>query len=127
MLASCYGASGADVQLLGAEPGERTAKLFGPVSYVEPRASLPAAEVGGVNVHVGAAFDGRDRRRLERVCRYMARPPVCQERITRLGDSIRYEFKKAWRNGTKAVLLSQLDFIARLCALVPPPRFHTLR
>jgi hypothetical protein len=57
----------------------------------------------------------------------MARPPVCQERITRLGDSIRYEFKKAWRNGTKAVLLSPLDFIARLCALVPPPRFHTLR
>ena len=63
VLVSCYGASAADVQLLGAEPGERTAKLFGPVSYAEPRAPLPAAEVGGVNVHVGAAIDGRDRRR----------------------------------------------------------------
>jgi hypothetical protein len=39
------------------------------------------AESGGVNVHVGPAIDGRDRKRLERLCRYMARPPVCQERL----------------------------------------------
>ena len=37
------------------------------------------AEVGGVNVHASAAIDGRDRRRLERLCRYMARPPLCQK------------------------------------------------
>ncbi|NVB43699.1 transposase, partial [Pseudenhygromyxa sp. WMMC2535] len=39
------------------------------------------AEVGGVNVHAGPAIDGRDRRRLERLCRYVARPPVAQERL----------------------------------------------
>ena len=38
-----------------------------------------------------------------------------------------YRFKRAWRDGTHAVVLSAADFIARLCALVPPPRFHLMR
>ena len=38
-----------------------------------------------------------------------------------------YRFKKAWRDGTHAVVLSPEDLIARLCALVPPPRFHLIR
>ena len=36
-------------------------------------------------------------------------------------------FKRAWRDGTHAVVLSPEDFIARLCALVPPPRVHLMR
>ncbi|KIG12836.1 hypothetical protein DB30_00954 [Enhygromyxa salina] len=38
-----------------------------------------------------------------------------------------YKFKRAWKDGTHAVVLEQLDFIARLVALIPPPRFHMLR
>jgi hypothetical protein len=65
VLASCYGASVGDRQLLGAVPGERTRKLVHPVREVaSPDEAL--ADVGGVNVHLGAASDGRDRRRLER-------------------------------------------------------------
>jgi len=81
VLASCYGAVAADIQILGAEPGRRTQKLFGPVRYPEPTAERPVAEVGGVNIHAGTAVDGRDRRRLERLCRYMARPPLSAERL----------------------------------------------
>ena len=128
VLASCYGASARDVQLLGAAPGERTEKRFGPVGM--PRQAGPAlvAECGGVNVHAGTVIDGRDRRRLERLCRYMGRPPVCEERLERLDDGrVRYGFKSAWKDGTHAIVLDPLDFIARLCALVPPPRFHMLR
>ncbi len=44
------------------------------------------ADVGGVNVHSGAAIDGRDRKRLERLCRYIARPPLAQERLEEHGD-----------------------------------------
>jgi Putative transposase len=40
---------------------------------------------------------------------------------------LRYGFKRAWRNGTYAVLLDPLDLLARLVALIPPPRFHMLR
>ncbi len=79
-LAACYGASVSDRQLLGAAPGQRTRKLVRPVCEV-PAPGESIAEVGGVNVHAGPAIDGRDRRRLERLCRYVARP--VQTRLAR--------------------------------------------
>jgi hypothetical protein len=36
-------------------------------------------------------------------------------------------FRKPWKDGTEAVLLEPLDLIARLAALVPPPRFRMSR
>jgi hypothetical protein len=127
VLASLYGASTTDVQLLGAAPGQKTSKLVRPVHLVPTLPQL-VAEVGGVNVHATAALDGRDRPRLERLCRYVARPPLAQDRLEMHGDGgVRYRFKAAWKDGTHAVLLDPLDFIARLCALIPSPRFHTVR
>jgi hypothetical protein len=35
--------------------------------------------------------------------------------------------KKAWKDGTHALVLDPVSFIARLVALVSPPRFHLLR
>ncbi len=35
--------------------------------------------------------------------------------------------KKVWRDGTRAILLGPLDLIARLCAMIPPPRFNMIR
>jgi hypothetical protein len=40
---------------------------------------------------------------------------------------LRLELKRPWADGTTAVLLSPDDLIARLCAAVPPPRFHLIR
>jgi hypothetical protein len=127
-LASCYGASVSDRQLLGDEPGQRTRKLVHPVREVgSPDEAL--ADVGGVNVHASPAIDGRDRRRLERLCRYIARPPLAQERLELAPDGRRliYRFKRPWRDGTHAVVLAPIDLIARLVALIPPPRFHMVR
>ena len=126
-LASCYAASAADVQLLGDVPGQRTSKLVRPVRLISSPTE-PVAEVGGVNVHAKVAFDGRDRPRLERLCRYVVRPPLSQERLSMHPDGrVKLSFKAAWKDGTHAVLLDPLDFIARLCALIPPPRFHMTR
>jgi hypothetical protein len=126
-LASCYGASVADRQLLGDAPGQQTRKLVHPVREVaKPNEAL--AEVGGVNVHAGAAVPSRDRQRRSRLCRYVARPPLSQDRLETTADGrYRYNFRHAWNNGVHAVLLAPLDLIARLCALIPPPRFHMLR
>ena len=41
--------------------------------------------------------------------------------------SVRLDFKKPWSDGTSAVDLEPLAIIARLAALVPPPRRHTVR
>ncbi|KIG11529.1 Transposon-like protein [Enhygromyxa salina] len=86
---------------------------------MHPVCEVPApgeslAEVGGVNVHAGPAIDGRDRRRLERLCRYVARPPVAQERLELTPERQRlvYRFKHAWRDGTHAVVLHPHDLIA---------------
>ncbi len=101
------------MQLLGAAPGQRTIKLIRPVRAM-PSPTEPVAEVGGVNVHAKVAFDGRDRPRLERLCRYLARPPLSQERLSMHPDGrLKLSFNAAWK-GTHAILLDPLDFIGRL-------------
>jgi hypothetical protein len=46
----------------------------------------------------------------------------------RLPDGkISYELKTPYKNGTTHVIFEPLDFIARLAALVPKPRFHLTR
>ena len=48
--------------------------------------------------------------------------------MERLADGIiSYELKTPYKNGTTHVLFEPLDFIARLSALVPKPRFHLTR
>jgi hypothetical protein len=92
-----------------------------------PRPAL-VAEARGVNVHAERVVDGRDRAQLERLCRYLARPPLSHDRLSELPDGrLRVAFKKTWRDGTEAVVLTPMDLIARLCALVPPPRMHLTR
>jgi len=40
---------------------------------------------------------------------------------------VRYQLKTPWRNGTTHVEWDAVDFIAKLAALVPPPRAHLTR
>jgi hypothetical protein len=82
----------------------------------------------GFNVHAQVAVAAHDRARLERLCRYLCRPPLAQERLEETpSGKLRYTFKKPWKDGTVALLLEPLDLIARVCALVPPPRLHMVR
>jgi hypothetical protein len=86
------------------------------------------AEVRGVNVHAERALDGRDRAQLERLCRYLARPPLSHDRLSLLPDGqVQVALKSTWSDGTQAVVLSPLDLLSRLCTLVPAPRFHLTR
>ena len=84
--------------------------------------------MGGVDVHAEVAIDGRDRKRLERLVRYVARPPLSTERLEEHTEGrLRYGFKRACKDGTHAVVLEPLDLIGRLCAIIPPPRWHLIR
>jgi hypothetical protein len=69
-----------------------------------------------------------ERAKLERLCRYITRPPVSTKRLslTRNGQ-VRYELKTPWRNGTTHVIFEPLDFISRLVSLVPKPRVNLTR
>jgi hypothetical protein len=69
--------------------------------------------------------DGRDRRRVERLARYITRPPVAQERLTRRPDGrLELELNSVWKNGTRALVLDAADPCAG--ATSPPPRMRRL-
>ncbi|MEE9384541.1 MAG: transposase [Nannocystaceae bacterium] len=74
------------------------------------------------------AVGGRDRQRLERVCRYIARPAIATQRLSELDNGkLFYEFRKPWRDGTRGMVFTPEEFIERLCVLVPPPQANMLR
>ena len=85
-------------------------------------------KVAGFSLHAGVAARANEREKLERLCRYVARPALSSKRLsmTRNGR-VRYELKTPYSNGTTHVLFEPLDFIARLVALVPKPRVNLTR
>ena len=131
-LAACYAAAAQGVGVSGERAGlPQLRVVFGtqPVAErAEPGSGEPVAEHRGVNVHAKQCVDGRDRRQLERLCRYITRPPVAQDRLERLADGrIEIAFKRPWKDATRAIVLEPDDLMVRLCAAVPPPRFHLVR
>jgi len=82
----------------------------------------------GFSLHAGVAAQAHERAKLERLCRYIARPAVSNQRLslTRNGQ-IRYQLKTPYSDGTTQVIFEPLDFIARLVALVPRPRVNLTR
>jgi hypothetical protein len=86
------------------------------------------ASVRGFSLHADVCVPARDRRRLERLCRYVGRPPVATERLSEVPDGrILYRLRHRWRDGITHVVFEPLDLVARLAALVPPPRTNTVR
>ena len=86
------------------------------------------ARAAGFSLHAGIGIAAQARGKLERLCRYVSRPPIAEDRLalTERGD-VRVQLKSAYRDGTTHVVLEPLDFLARLAALVPPPRMHLTR
>jgi hypothetical protein len=68
------------------------------------------------------------RGKLERLCRYIARPAVAIERLSRTAQGhVRYALKTPYRDGTTHVSFEALDFLSRLAALVPNPGVNLTR
>jgi len=69
-----------------------------------------------------------ERRKLERLCRHIARPAVSEQRLSLTAQGkVRYQLKTPYRDGTTHVIFEPLDFISRLAALVPKPRVNLTR
>jgi len=86
------------------------------------------ANAAGFSLHAGVAAEADERQKLERLCRYIARPAVSTERLSLTNQGhIRYALKTPYRDGTTHVIFEPLDFMARLAALVPKPRVNLTR
>lgn len=82
-----------------------------------------AVRACGFTLHAGVAIAPHQRGKLERLCRYVSRPQGdCERLALTLTGQVRYTLKTLYRDGTTHVVVEPLDFIARLAALVPPPR-----
>ena len=100
----------------------------------------PAAEADGdpahgalarhaeMSLHAAVAVPAHDRERLERLCRYVARPPLGNDRLELRPDgSLALRLKTRWRDGTTHIVMQPQELIDRLVPLIPPPRTHQVR
>ena len=97
-----------------------------------PLADNPCiVQLSGFSLHAGTRCQAHERDSLERLCRYIARPAVSNERLS-VNDrgQVVYRLKHSFHDGTTHVVLDPMDFIARLAPLaplVPRPRAHLTR
>ena len=74
------------------------------------------------------AVNTRERKKLERICRYISRPALSEARLELTDQGmVSYALKTAYRDGTTHVVFEPLDFMAKLAALVPRPRTNLTR
>ena len=83
------------------------------------------ATESGFNLHAGVIAQAHQRDKLERLCRYICRPPIAEERLSLTSSGlVRYALKTPFRDGTTHVVFQPLDFISKLAALIPRPRMN---
>jgi len=83
---------------------------------------------GGFSLDATVRITANDRGGLERLLRYCARPAFAAERIEELDrHRLIYHLPKPGPDGRTQLILSPLELIERLAALVPPPRQHRHR
>jgi len=85
------------------------------------------AHLGGFDLHANVWVSANDRAGLERLCRYVLRPPLAQERLRRRSDGrVALELKTAWHDGTRELVFEPLEFLERLAAITPRPETNLL-
>ena len=93
-----------------------------------PRVEAGAVERDGFNLHASVRIAADDDLGRERLMRYGARPPIALDRLRRLpGGRISYRIKKLRDGRAKHRVMTPLEFLARLAAIVAPPRYPLLR
>ena len=114
---------------LGPQAGRKVFTLQTlPQVDIDEMHSATVGQVAGFNLHAGVGARADQRRKLERLCRYIARPAVSVQRLSLTAQGkMRYQLKTPYSDGTTHVIFEPLDFISRLAALVPKPRVNLTR
>jgi len=83
---------------------------------------------GGFSVDASVCINEKDRAGLERLLRYCARPPFALEHLQQLDtEHLVYHSPKPGLDGSCDLVLTPLELIGKIAALVPPPRAHRHR
>jgi len=86
------------------------------------------ASIGGFSLHANVSCETNQRKKLEQICNYVARPPIAQDRLIQRADgNLLYKLKRPYDDGTEYLLFSPLELLEKLASLIPRPRINTIR
>ncbi|MCP5067119.1 MAG: hypothetical protein GY946_11190, partial [bacterium] len=55
-------------------------------------------------------------------------PPIARERLKVLPNGkVYYRFKKAWRDGSRGIVMDGVEFVGKVAALIPRPQVNLVR
>ena len=77
------------------------------------------ADIDGFSLHAALRCGAEDRQALEQLCGYITRPALANERVrTNAAGQLVLKLKTPWRDGTAHWVMSPLEIMQRLAALV---------
>jgi hypothetical protein len=126
LLAALSRASVAGQSVLGHRPGAPVLRVGRDPDAAWVTSTGPRhAHLAGFDLHANRTVRADDRPGLERLCHYLLRPPLAQERLAILPDGrVCCTLAHAWSDGTRALLFEPLEFLEKLAVLVPRPRIN---
>jgi hypothetical protein len=128
IMAGIVGASVRGRVALGSRAGARVRRLGEARDTATVTSRGPRqAHLDGFDLHANVWVSANDRAGVERLCRYVLRPPFAQERLRLRGDGrVALELKRAWHDGTRELVFEPLEFLERLAAMTPRPETNLL-
>ena len=100
---------------LGPRAGQKVLSLQTIPRRGEPSTPALCANAHGFSLHAAVRCGADQRKELERLCRYITRPAIANERLKRndAGDVV-LQLKSAYQDGTTHIVMSPLEFMQRL-------------
>ena len=127
-LASLQAASCTYRIALGPRAGQKVLSLRTVLGRDKTATAGLCADAHGFSLHAGERCGTHQRKALERLCRYITRPAIANERLKEdAAGNVVLQLKSPWRDGTTHLRMTPLEFMQRLASLVPRPRLHLTR
>jgi len=112
----------------GPRAGQKVLTMQGAMPRESDFNQPPCADNNGFSLHAAVRCGANDRQALEQLCRWITRPALANERVqTNAAGQVVLKLKIPWRDGTTHLVMSPLEFMQRLAALVPRPKLHLIR
>jgi hypothetical protein len=100
---------------LGPRAGQKVLSMRSLAGTDQPPISGLCANLHGFSLHAAVRLDADQRKELERLCRYITRPAIANERLRRNhAGQVVLQLKSAYRDGTTHVVMSPLAVHAAL-------------
>ena len=103
----------------GPRAGQKVRKVQGAMFRKRGFKQMLLADIDGFNLHTAVRCAADERQALEQLCRYITRPALADERVqTNAAGQVVLKLKTGSRDGTTHLVMSPLEFMQRLAALV---------